>query len=111
EELERSRENLKGRVVLSMESTAARMTYLGGTVLNGLPILSVDELIERIDAVALEHVSELAAELYRPHALSLACVGPDEDEFLAAIEPLGAANADAGAAEGRQTVASGPAGR
>ena len=51
EELTRSRENLKGRVVLSLESTAARMSRLGASVLNGLPILSVDEVIERIDAV------------------------------------------------------------
>jgi predicted Zn-dependent peptidase len=98
EELERSRENLKGRVVLSMESTAARMTYLGGSVLNALPILSVDELLERIDAVRMEDVSELARELYRPSALSLAGVGPAEGDFLAAIEPLGGAGAERGGA-------------
>ncbi|HTD08393.1 MAG TPA: pitrilysin family protein, partial [Solirubrobacteraceae bacterium] len=50
EELVRSRENLKGRVVLGMESTGARMSRLGASVLNDLPILSVNEMIERIDA-------------------------------------------------------------
>ena len=38
-------------MVLSLESTGARMSRLGISVLNGLPILSVDEVIERIDAV------------------------------------------------------------
>ena len=52
-ELTRSRENLKGRVVLSLESTAARMSRLGASELHGLPILSVDEVIERIDAVGI----------------------------------------------------------
>ena len=52
EELTRSRENLKGRVVLGMESTGAR-SRLGASLLNDMPILSVDEMIERIDAVGI----------------------------------------------------------
>jgi predicted Zn-dependent peptidase len=90
EELIRSRENLKGRVVLSMESTAARMGHLGGSMLNGLPILSVDEVIERIDSVGIADLRALAAELFTAPRLSVAGVGPDEEAFLVAIEPLGA---------------------
>jgi len=89
EELDRSRENLKGRVVLSLESTSARMSRLGTSVLNGLPVLSVDEVIERIDAVDVAALRELAGELFVPDQLSVACVGPEEDAFRAAIEPLG----------------------
>lgn len=89
EELVRSRENLKGRVVLGMESTGARMSRLGASVLNDLPILSVDEMIERIDAVSMEQVRELAADLFTPARLSVAGVGPEEGRFREAIEPLG----------------------
>src|SRR5262249_8444408 len=89
EELDRSRENLKGRVVLSMESTAARMSHLGGALLHEMPILSVDEVIERVDAVTLEDLRALAAELFAPEGLSIACVGPDEGAFAAAIARLG----------------------
>jgi predicted Zn-dependent peptidase len=96
QELIRSRENLKGRVVLSMESTAARMGHLGGSTLNRLPILSVDEVIERIDAVEIAELKELAAELFAAQRLSVAGVGPDEGTFLAAIEPLGATLAGPG---------------
>ena len=91
QELDRSRENLKGRVVLSMESTAARMTHLGASVLNALPILSVDELIERIDAVGAGDLAKLAGGLYGAEGLSVAGVGPDEAAFRAALEPLGVA--------------------
>jgi predicted Zn-dependent peptidase len=91
EELTRSRENLKGRVVLALESTSARMSRLGGSVLNELPILSVDELIERIDSVGISEVRELAAECFTPGRLSVAGVGPDEEHFREAIEPLGTA--------------------
>jgi predicted Zn-dependent peptidase len=88
EELVRSRENLKGRVVLGLESTGARMSRLGASVLAGLPILSVNELIERIDSVAIEDVRELAVELFSPERLSVAGVGPAEQRFIEAIEPL-----------------------
>jgi predicted Zn-dependent peptidase len=100
EELVRSRENLKGRVVLGMESTGARMSRLGASLLNEMPILSLNEMIERIDSVEIDAVRALAGELFTPSGLSVAGVGPAETEFLAAIAPLGArAAAQAGAQE------------
>ncbi|MGA9874374.1 MAG: pitrilysin family protein, partial [Solirubrobacteraceae bacterium] len=88
EELTRSRENVKGRVVLALESTAARMNRLGSSLLSELPILSVDEIIERIDAVELSDLHELAGELFARERLSVAGVGTDKDTFDAALRPL-----------------------
>ncbi|HXD54356.1 MAG TPA: pitrilysin family protein [Solirubrobacteraceae bacterium] len=88
-ELARSRENLKGRIVLGLESTSSRMGRLGGSVLAGMPVLSVDEMIERIDAVTVEDLRELAAELFAPERLAVAGVGPEQERFEQAIEPLG----------------------
>ena len=88
QELERSRENAKGRMVLAMESTAARMNRLGSSVLCDLPILSVEEVIARIDAVTIDDLRELAAELFRGPELSVAAIGPDEQVLRAALEPL-----------------------
>jgi len=88
EELTRSRENVKGRVVLSLESTAARMNRLGASVLGELPILSVDEVIERIDAVGLAELRELAGELFAPGRLSVVGIGPQEETFREALAPL-----------------------
>ena len=47
DELERARENVKGRTVLSMESTLARMNRLGGSLLMGVPLLTLDEMVAR----------------------------------------------------------------
>jgi predicted Zn-dependent peptidase len=99
EELVRSRENLKGRVVLGLESTGARMSRLGASLLNEMPIMSVDEIIERIDAVEIEHVRELAGALFAPERLSVAGVGPAEERFRAAIAPLDGAVADSAVQE------------
>ncbi|MDO8188098.1 pitrilysin family protein [Conexibacter sp. JD483] len=88
EELERAKENLKGRIVLSLESTGARMNRLGSAVLTGMPLLSVDEVVEKIDAVDRDTIAELTAELLDPAKLSTAGIGPDEDVFRAALGPL-----------------------
>jgi predicted Zn-dependent peptidase len=106
DELERSRENLKGRVVLAMESTAARMSHLGGAVIAGLPVLTIDEIIERIDAVRADDVAELARSLFDPRALSVACVGRDEGVFRTAIEPL-RAGSEIGADDGARAARAG----
>ena len=95
EELERAKENVKGRIVLALESTSARMDRLGSAVLAGMPILELDETIERIEAVDDEQVGALAAELLAPERLCAAAIGPDEDVFRAAIAPLMPALAEA----------------
>jgi predicted Zn-dependent peptidase len=94
-ELQRSKENVEGRVVLSLESTTARMNRLGSSVLADLPVLTVDEIIERIDAVTLDDVAALARELYAPERLSAAGIGADESVFRTALEPVSPALAQA----------------
>jgi predicted Zn-dependent peptidase len=88
EELVRAKDNVKGRIVLALESTGARMDRLGSSVLAGMPILEIDETLERIEAVDAETVAALAAELLAPERLCAAAIGPDEDAFRAAIVPL-----------------------
>jgi predicted Zn-dependent peptidase len=87
-ELVRARENVKARVVLGMESTGARMHRLGGSLLFDLPLLDTDEVMERIDAVTLDDLRALTDELWAPGALSAAGIGPDEDAFRSAVEPV-----------------------
>ena len=87
-ELDRARDNVKGRTVLSMESSAARMNRLGSSVLMGVPVLTVDEVLARFDAVTLDDVAALAQELWRPEGLSAAGVGSDEATFRSALEAV-----------------------
>jgi predicted Zn-dependent peptidase len=85
-ELTRAKENLKGRLLLSMESTSARMTRLGKSLATDSEILSLDRLVAEIDGVDAEAVSALAAELLASERLSAAGIGPSEEQFLAAVE-------------------------
>ena len=84
-ELARAKENVKGRLVLSSESTAARMTRISRATLFGLPIDSLDEMLAKVDAVTVEDLTGLASELYGAERLSAACVGRDEDCFRKAL--------------------------
>jgi predicted Zn-dependent peptidase len=61
------------------------MNRLGSEVLAGLPLLSLDETVERIDAVSLEDLAGLADELWSPDRLSAAGIGRDEARFEEAL--------------------------
>jgi predicted Zn-dependent peptidase len=85
DELARAKENLKGRLLLSLESTSNRMTRLGKATVTGTPLLRVEEIVRRLDAVSAEEVAALAGELLAPGRLSAAGIGPDEDRFREAV--------------------------
>jgi predicted Zn-dependent peptidase len=90
EELSRAKENLKGRVLLALESTGARMNRLGSEVLARSPLLELDDVVARIDAVTIWDLESLAAELWDPSRLSVVGIGPDEERFSTALSELSA---------------------
>jgi len=85
-ELERGKEHVKGRLVLSGESTAARMSRIARALLHDLPILTLDEMLARVDAVTVEDLAALASELFAGDRISTAAVGRDRDRFRSASE-------------------------
>jgi predicted Zn-dependent peptidase len=88
DELERAKENVKGRTVLSMESMLARMNRMGSSVLTGIPLLSLDEILALTDAVSADDVAALVRDFYDPTRLSAAAVGGDEAVFKRALESV-----------------------
>jgi predicted Zn-dependent peptidase len=85
-ELARAKENLKGRILLSLESTSARMTRLGKSLVTDTPLLTPEHVVRRLEAVTAAEVSELADALLAPDRLSVAGIGPDQGRFAAAVE-------------------------
>ncbi|HEX7050238.1 MAG TPA: pitrilysin family protein [Longimicrobiales bacterium] len=70
---------VKGQLVLSLESSGARLQRLAGFALYGEPFLSLDELTARIDAVSLDSVAELAAEVLDPERQVVLRLGRPSD--------------------------------
>jgi predicted Zn-dependent peptidase len=87
-ELKRAKENLKGRIHLSMESTSNRMTRLGKSLITDTELLSFERIIEEIEAVEAEEVAELAGLLFAPERLSLSGIGPSEKVFRSAARRI-----------------------
>lgn len=74
-ELERACGALRGGLALAMEDANSRMTRLGRDELVGAPHLSVDERIERIEAVTLDDVAEVARAILTGPTV-IGAVGP-----------------------------------
>ncbi len=96
DELARAKENLKGRILLSLESTSARMTRLGKSTITDTPLLTPEEIVKRLEAVTAPEVAELADALLAPERLSVAGIGPDEGRFTEAVGRVNPAAARAG---------------
>jgi predicted Zn-dependent peptidase len=90
-ELERAKESLKGRIVLSLESTSNRMSRLGKSLVTDTELLTLERVMAEIDAVDADELAELAAVLLPPERLAAAGVGPDEARFRSAVGRASAA--------------------
>ncbi len=85
DEVARAKKHLKGQLVLSMESPHSRMQSLGRAVLFDLPVLTVDEMLAKIENVTAEQVGQIARAVYDVSSWSAACIGPCPDAFRAAV--------------------------
>jgi predicted Zn-dependent peptidase len=84
EEVERGKGMLKGGVVLGLEDTGSRMSRLGKGELLYDEMLSVDEVLRRIDAVTPEQVHAITVDLLnRPQ--SMAVIGPFDNHDFSSV--------------------------
>jgi predicted Zn-dependent peptidase len=85
-ELDRAKGSMRGGLALALEDPNSRMVRLGRDELAGMPHLSVDERLAKLEAVTLDDVQAIAAELYTGQRM-IGAVGPyDEgelDQYLA----------------------------
>jgi predicted Zn-dependent peptidase len=88
DEIARAKENLKGRIMLSMESTSNRMSRLGKSLITDTELLSFERIIAEIEAVQADEVAELAGLLFAPDKLSISGIGPNERVFRAAARRI-----------------------
>lgn len=66
EELEQTKRQVKGQVMLSLESTGARLHRLAGFALHHEPLTGLDGLLAKIDAVTGEDVARVAQQYFDP---------------------------------------------
>lgn len=82
EELERAKGSMRGGLALALEDSNSRMVRLGRDELAGMPHLSVDERLAKLEAVDLDMVKGVAVDIYGSPTRVLGAVGPFEDTEL-----------------------------
>jgi len=81
EELERAKGSMRGGLALSLEDPNSRMVRLGRDELSGMPHLSVDERLAKLEAVTLQDVQGIATDLFTGER-TLGAVGPFDEADL-----------------------------
>ena len=85
-ELQRVKEQLKGNLLLSLESISTRMSRLGKSQLYLDKVTSPDEIVSRIMSVSEDDIKDLARNCLKPENFCMASVGPwDDDDILQKI--------------------------
>jgi predicted Zn-dependent peptidase len=75
EELRRAKAQLKGSLMLSLESSTARMSNLARQEMYFERYYDLDELIERIEAVTAEDLTGLANEFFKTESVAVTALG------------------------------------
>ena len=79
DELRRTKELRKGRLLMGLEDSRSVASWIGSQELTYGEIKTPEEVMEKIEAVTAEEVQELSHELFREDRLSLALIGPYDD--------------------------------
>jgi predicted Zn-dependent peptidase len=82
EELIKAKELSKGRLMLRMEDSRSVAGWTGGQEILEGHVMTVEEAIEKIDAITAEDMSEAASELFIGSKLRLSVVGPVTEDGL-----------------------------
>ena len=75
EELNRSKAQLKGSLMLSLESSTSRMSNLARQEMYFDRFYDLDELIAKIEAVTAEDLTSLANEFFKTESVAVTALG------------------------------------
>jgi predicted Zn-dependent peptidase len=75
DELRRAKDQLLGNIILSMESTGARMSNLARQELYFDHFFGIGEVMQQVERVTAEQVTAMAQELFDPEKIALTMLG------------------------------------
>ncbi len=81
-ELRRAKDNMLGSIMLSLESSASRMTQLAQQQIYFDRFYTVEELVREIESVSAEDIRRLSNEIFRRRALALTLLGSQDGRGL-----------------------------
>jgi len=75
EELRRAKDQLKGNLLLSLESSMSRMSNLARQQMYFERFFSIDEILDHVEAVTEDEVMDMAVRLFQPERVALTLLG------------------------------------
>ena len=78
-ELKKAKDNLRGKMALSLESSDEVASYLAGQELSRREIKTPEEILAKIDKVGKNDILRVARDIFVNEKLNLALIGPVED--------------------------------
>jgi predicted Zn-dependent peptidase len=75
EELDRAKAQLKGNLMLSLESSTARMSNLARQEMYYDHFFGMNEIIQRIEAIQPEDVLKVSNEFFQPESIAVTVLG------------------------------------
>lgn len=85
EELQRAKENIKGSVMLGLESSSSRMSNLAQQIIYYGRFYELEEILKAVERVSAREIRNLANELFSESLLSLTALGGQERESLKSV--------------------------
>ncbi len=84
-ELTKAKENIKGKIAISLESSDLNASFYGTQELLKKEIITVDKLYQRLDKVTANDILKTAQDIFQPAKLNLAIIGPVPKDNLEKI--------------------------
>jgi len=75
-ELKKAKEYLKGKTLMSLESTSNVATFFGDQELFRKKLMKPEAIFKKIDAISKEQVNKLAKKIVKDNILNMAVIGP-----------------------------------
>jgi predicted Zn-dependent peptidase len=85
EELKRAKENIKGSIMLSLESSSSRMTHLAQQLIYFGRCYPLEEILARIDRVRAREIRQLANRIFVSSSLTLTALGSRDGRDLESV--------------------------
>ncbi len=85
-ELTKTKEQLKGGLLLGLESSSSRMSRIGKMEITLGKHITLDEVVAKVDKVSLEDIKEVGEKLFTPETLCFTALGPITEEVANEIK-------------------------
>ncbi|NIA15618.1 MAG: insulinase family protein [Nitrospiraceae bacterium] len=76
EELNTTREHMKGSMLMALEGTFNRMSRMARSMMFHRRYVSVEEVLDALDGVTVKDIQKVAADLFRPERCAMVVLGP-----------------------------------